>query len=180
FLQQRMQDAERKQMYQCDVTHGTASEFGFDFLRDKLKLKGQGAGPAAAFWTPWLAGGGPDPAEMDPRVQRGPFFALFDEACSIFIDDARTPLIIGTPTRPATKDEAVVYHWADEVARLMTPNEHFFMDEKKNKIELSDAGRRIMRWSNAPSGEHSHGMDKLQEHGGRSLWAHHRYRRDQH
>ena len=62
----------------------------------------------------------------------------------------------------------------------MTPNEHFFLDEKKNKIELTDNGRQVLRWSNAPSGEHSHAMDKLQEHVERSLWAHHRYRRDQH
>jgi preprotein translocase subunit SecA len=180
FLQQKMQDAERKQMYLCDVTHGTASEFGFDFLRDKLKLKGQGSKPAAAFWAPWLEDGGPDPAAIDPRVQRGHHFALVDEADSIFIDDARTPLIIGTPTRAATKDECTVYIWADSVARQMAPAEHFFLDEKKHKIELNDRGRQLMRWSNAPAGEHSHAMDKLQEHVERSLWAHHRYRRDQH
>ncbi len=180
FLQQKMGDAERKQMYQCDITHGTASEFGFDYLRDKLKLKGQGPGKGAAFWKPWLAAETAEAATLDPRVQRGHFYALVDEADSVFIDDARTPLIIGGPTRNATPEEAAVYIWADGVAKTMIPNDHFFLDEKKNKIELTDNGRQVLRWANAPSGEHSHAMDKLQEHVERALWAHHRYRRDQH
>jgi preprotein translocase subunit SecA len=86
----------------------------------------------------------------------------------------------GGPTRNATPEESAVYVWADAVARGMVPTKHFFLDEKKNKIELSDEGRQVLRWSNAPSGEYSHAMDKLQEHVERALWAHHRYRRDQH
>jgi preprotein translocase subunit SecA len=180
FLQQKMPDPERKQMYQCDITHGTASEFGFDYLRDKLKLKqGPNAGHGTAFWKPWFDSG-EDPQAIDPRVQRKHHYALVDEADSVFIDDARTPLIIGGPTRNATVEEAAVYVWADQIARGMTPTQHFFLDEKKNKIELTDDGRKVLRWSNPPSGEHSHAMDKLQEHVERALWAHHRYRRDQH
>src|SRR5262249_3609657 len=160
--------------------HGTASEFGFDFLRDKLKIK-SGQQPAANFWTPWQAdNANVDPMTLDPRVQRGHNYALVDEADSIFIDDARTPLIIGGATQLASKEECIVYIWADRVARQMVPNEHFFLDEKKNKIELAEKGKQLMRWSNPPSGEHSHAMDKLQEHVERGLWAHHRYRRDQH
>ena len=179
YLQQKMGDAERKQMYQCDIAHGTASEFGFDFLRDKLKLKGDGARPGTTFYAPWL-NSGPDQGTLDPRVQRGHHYAVVDEADSVFIDDARTPLIIGGPTRACTADEKVVYTWADAVARMMAPNDHFYLDEKKNKIELSDKGRQLMRYSNPPSGEHSHAMDKLQEHVERALFAYHRYRRDQH
>lgn len=178
FLKQKMSDDERKVMYRRDVTHGTASEFGFDFLRDKLKLKADER-PPAAFWNAWL-GGGPNAQEMDPRVQRGHFYALVDEADSVFIDDARTPLIIGGPTRNATPEECVVYEWADGLARQMNRDVDFFMDEKKNKIELTDKGRHIIRWANAPSGEHSHALDKLHEHVERALFAHHRYKLDQH
>jgi preprotein translocase subunit SecA len=181
YLQQRMPDAERAQMYRKDITHGTASDFGFDFLRDKLKLRAtDGKAPAAVFWNAWLAKGDEAGPAMDPRVQRGHHFALVDEADSVFIDEARTPLIIGNPTRPATKDEQLVYRWADAVAQQMVRNEHFLYDEKKSKIDLTDAGRRLVRWSNPPVGEHSHAMDKLIEHIERALYAHHRYRRDQH
>ena len=84
-----------------------AAEFGFDFLRDRLKLRG---GQAA------------DGPVLGPLVRRrrrpGPTrgssgscnYAIVDEADSIFIDEARTPLIIANPTRPATPEEQVVYH----------------------------------------------------------------------
>ena len=58
FLQQKMPDAERKQMYLCDITHGTASEFGFDYLRDKLRLKGQGPGKGGSLLATVVAGTG--------------------------------------------------------------------------------------------------------------------------
>src|SRR5262249_25169415 len=77
-------------------------------------------------------------------------FALVDEADNIFIDEARTPLIIANPTRNATPAEQVVYHWANQLAQKMTPSEHFFLDEKKQKIELTLAGRQLLRYSNPP------------------------------
>lgn len=65
----------RKSLYLCDVVYGTASEFGFDYLRDNS-----------------MAG------SKDEQVQRGYFFAIIDEIDSILIDEARTPLIISGPT----------------------------------------------------------------------------------
>jgi preprotein translocase subunit SecA len=176
-LQQRMGDEERKAAYACDITYGTASEFGFDFLRDRLKLAG-GAGQAMPFWLPWTAGAAQE--SLDPRVQRGHHFALVDEADNIFIDEAKTPLIISTGTRLAAPAEQVVYLWADKLARLMKRNEHFTVDEKKNKIELTEVGKKLARYSQPPTGEHSHAMDKLHEHLERAVHAHHRFRRDQH
>jgi preprotein translocase subunit SecA len=67
--------AERKAAYQCEVTYGTSSEFGFDYLRDN------------AFTM-----------TVDQQVQRPPFFALVDEIDSVLIDEARTPLIITQPS----------------------------------------------------------------------------------
>src|SRR5439155_12775609 len=83
-------------------------------------------------------------------------------------------------TREATKEEAVVYVWANDLARQMDRDQHFTLDEKKNKIELSEEGKQLIRWSNPPTGPHSHAMDKLHEHVERGIQAHHRFRRDQH
>jgi len=177
-LQQQMGEQDRYKAYRCDVTHGTASEFGFDFLRDRLKIAG-GQANAAPFWLPWAANG-QFSQPMDPRVQREHHFALVDEADNIFIDEAKTPLIISAPTRKATPEEQVVYHWANQLALQMALNEHFTLDEKKQKIELTEKGRYLVRWSNPPYGKHSHAMDKLHEHVERSLQAHYRFRRDQH
>jgi preprotein translocase subunit SecA len=113
-------------------------------------------------------------------VQREHNFALVDEADNIFIDEARTPLIISGQTRPATAEEAVVYQWADRLARAMERDQHYTYDEKKQKIELTDEGRGLCRWSNPPVGPHSHAMDKLFEHVERALHANVRFRLDQH
>jgi preprotein translocase subunit SecA len=57
---------------------------------------------------------------------------------------------------------------------------HYKLDEKKQKIELTEEGKGLVRWSNPPSGAHSHAMDKLHEHVERALQAHYRFRLDQH
>lgn len=178
ILNQRMPDEPRKAAYKADITYGTSSEFGFDFLRDRLKQK-TGGNQVMPFWAPWTANGQFN-QPMDPKVQRDHHFALVDEADNIFVDEARTPLIIASPTRPASPAEQVVYHWADKLARDMVRNEHFYLDEKKHKIELTDLGRTQIRYSNPPSGPHSHAMDKLHEHVERALHAHYRFKRDQH
>src|SRR5262249_38627351 len=62
----------------------------------------------------------------------------------------------------------------------MVRDRHFTLDEKKQKIELTDEGRQIVRYANPPVGPHSHAMDKLHEHIERALHANFRFRRDQH
>jgi preprotein translocase subunit SecA len=178
-LQMQMPEPARVAAYRSDITYGTASEFGFDFLRDRLKVSGD-KGQASPFWAPWTAGNGQYSQPLDPKVQREHNFAIVDEADNIFIDEARTPLIISAPTRPATPEEQVVYHWANGVAKEMIRDRHFTLDEKKQKIELTDEGRQVARWANPPTGPHSHAMDKLHEHIERALHAHFRFRRDQH
>ena len=73
-IQNNMHSAQRREQYACDVTYGTNSEFGFDYLRDN--------GMAT---------------DLREQVQRGYFFAIIDEVDSILIDEARTPLIISGP-----------------------------------------------------------------------------------
>jgi preprotein translocase subunit SecA len=178
-LQMQMPEPARAQAYRCDITYGTASEFGFDFLRDRLKVSGN-RGIAMPFWGPWTASSGQFTQPLDPKVQREHHYAIVDEADNIFIDEARTPLIISAPTRLATPDEQVVYHWADRIAKTMVRDQHFTLDEKKQKIELTELGKEVARYANPPVGPHSHAMDKLHEHIERALHAHFRFRRDQH
>jgi preprotein translocase subunit SecA len=176
-LQMKMEDVCRVQAYRCHVTYGMASEFGFDFLRDRLKVQ-RGQGQAADFLSPWEAHGGPLWAEP-AGVQRGHHYALVDEADSIFIDEARTPMVIGGTKERAGPEEQIVYHWADRVARAMVRGRDFTHDEKRQKIELTAEGKRLVRWSEPPCGPHSPAMDRLHEHVERALHAHHRFRRDQ-
>src|SRR5262249_20135128 len=129
-LQMQMGEQDRSKAYRSDVTYGTASEFGFDFLRDRLKVAGN-RGQEAPFWDAWLKAGPPS-RPQDLIVQRGEHHsALVDEPDNIFTDEPRPPLTITHPPRPATPAEQVVYHWANQLAQKMTPSEHFFIDEKK-------------------------------------------------
>ena len=91
YIQGEMDNVERRQMYNCDVTYGTNSEFGFDYLRDNMK--------------------------QDPRdqVQRALHYAVIDEVDSILIDEARTPLIISGPAQ----DFSELYAQADAVAQAL-------------------------------------------------------------
>src|SRR5437016_3695218 len=68
-----LDDEQRKQAYDCDVTYGTNNELGFDYLRDNMKYR------------------------LEDMVQRGHIYAIVDEVDSILVDEARTPLIISGP-----------------------------------------------------------------------------------
>jgi len=107
-----MEDYERKKAYECDVTYGTNSEFGFDYLRDNMAY------------------------EWDQKVQRGHYYAIVDEVDSILIDEARTPLIISGPANKRVED----YIKADEVAKKLKIDEHFKVDEKDKVILLTEEG----------------------------------------
>jgi preprotein translocase subunit SecA len=176
ILQMQMEDANRASAYRSDITYGTASEFGFDFLRDRLKQVG-GKTARAPFWAPWQEGTN---RRSDERVQRGHWCALVDEVDSIFVDEARTPLIISAPTRMASKEETVVYHWADAVAKQLERDVHFRYDGKLDKIELTEEGKKLARYTNPPVGPYSHAMDKLFDAVTRSVHAHRRFVHDHH
>ena len=178
-LQQQMGEQDRHKAYRCDITYGTSSEFGFDFLRDRLKAAGA-KGQESPFWAPWH-GGSSAPKPDDLFVQRGHHYALVDEADNIFVDEAKTPLVIAGPTRLASPDEARVYTWANELSVKMALDKHFTFDPKKQKLELTKDGESLVRYSDPPRiGAESLAVDKLHERLEHALQARYRFRRDQH
>jgi preprotein translocase subunit SecA len=179
-LQGSMGEQDRAKVYRCDITYGTSSEFGFDFLRDRLKVAGA-KGQEAPFWTAWMPGGHTSSSPEENNVQRTHHYALVDEADNVFIDEARTPLVISGMSRKASPEEAQVYLWANELVQKMEENRHFTFDVKKQKLELTNEGQQLARYSNPPSsGADSLAMDKLHERLEKALHAHYRFRRDQH
>jgi len=107
-----MNPAERRDAYNCDVTYATNNELGFDYLRDNMAS---------------------DLAEL---VQREHNFAIVDEVDSILIDEARTPLIISGPTQ----DEVEWYAEFAKVARTLTKDTDYEVDEKKRTISILEPG----------------------------------------
>ncbi|MEZ4103667.1 MAG: preprotein translocase subunit SecA [Candidatus Paceibacterota bacterium] len=102
----------RQEAYAADITYGTNSEFGFDFLRDNIEY------------------------ESDNLRQKQHNFAIVDEIDSILIDEARTPLIISAPAN----DSENLYTVFANIARSLKPEEHYSIDEKLKTIALTDAG----------------------------------------
>ena len=106
-----LDDYNRKKNYNYDVTYGTNSEFGFDYLRDNMKLS------------------------ISDIVQRGHNFCIVDEVDSVLIDEARTPLIISG----ATEDKTSRYLAIDKFIKQLNKTD-FEIDEKDKNIMLTDKG----------------------------------------
>ncbi len=106
-----LDNAERQSAYACDITYGTNNEFGFDYLRDNMNFR------------------------IEEMVQREFHFAIVDEVDNIFIDEARTPLIISGPA----EDAADTYASINQVIPKLTEAD-FEKDEKQRTVVLTEVG----------------------------------------
>jgi len=111
-IQSQMSSQDRLPIYRGDIVYGTNSEFGFDYLRDNMKLR------------------------VEDQVQHHLQYAIIDEVDSILIDEARTPLIISGPAEHMPDK----YRAADMVARKLARDQHFEVKEKERQIHLLEAG----------------------------------------
>jgi preprotein translocase subunit SecA len=102
---------ERQEAYRADITYGTNSEFGFDYLRDNMAWR------------------------LEDRVQRELYYAIVDEVDNILIDEARTPLIISGPAGEASDE----YYRLAELVRKLSPD-HYTIDQRTRGITLTEAG----------------------------------------
>lgn len=107
-----MPPEERYEAYRADITYGTNSEFGFDYLRDNMVM------------------------HAEQMVQRAHAYCIVDEVDSILVDEARTPLIISGPS----DDNVELYVKADGVARQLTEGKDYEKDEKERSIAITEAG----------------------------------------
>lgn len=107
---------DRKEAYNCDVTYGTNTEFGFDYLRDNMAT------------------------DIDECVQRELNYAIVDEVDSILVDEARTPLIISG----AGDEDVSNYTNADKFVKVRVREGDYAIDEKTKQIALTDSGIKKM------------------------------------
>jgi len=122
-IQSGMDSGERQKAYACDITYGTNNEFGFDYLRDNMRMAAR------------------DDDRFPKHMQQaqGPLnFAIVDEVDNILIDEARTPLIISGPAH----DDVAKYARADGIARQLKPEQHFEVKEKEHSVALTEEGVR--------------------------------------
>lgn len=107
-----MDPEERLAAYKADITYGTNSEFGFDYLRDNMAVS------------------------VGHLVQRGHAYCIVDEVDSILIDEARTPLIISGPS----DDNVDMYTLSDRTARQLKEGRDYEKDEKERNVAMTEAG----------------------------------------
>jgi preprotein translocase subunit SecA len=116
---QHLRPVTRPEAYRADITYGTNSEFGFDYLRDNMAV------------------------DLSQCVQRGLHYAIVDEVDSILIDEARTPLIISGQAQESTEK---YYQYAKLIPRLAA--EDYTVDEKTKSAALTEEGiAKIERWT---------------------------------
>ena len=150
-LQNGMRLDLKKPAYAADITYGTNSEFGFDYLRDNMVT------------------------QAGQRVQRGHAFAIVDEVDSILIDEARTPLIIsgaGTKSASTYKDFA-------RAVRGLAPDVDFEMDEAKHTIAATEEGLRKIERRLDIGDLYSDPSGQLVNHLQQALRAQYLFHRDQ-
>ncbi|MDP1796936.1 MAG: translocase [Planctomycetaceae bacterium] len=129
---------ERQRAYACDLTYGTSREYGFDFLRDRLHQDGETEETHPRVFR--------KEARRDGVVQRGLYFGLIDEADSVLIDDAGTPLVIGVEL-PPTESSVGQLKWCREMVGHLRPHEDYILTRDKRQVELTiDGCRRLMMW----------------------------------
>ena len=132
----------RLRAYQADVTYSTAKEIGFDFLRDRLKSRWQNMNGDEFISSLF---DNDDDATGSDSVQRGHNFMLVDEADSILIDEAWTPLIVSSVPDEIAKASVALYRWCSEVCTQFVLNEHFELKPKSKQLDLTSNGRRLAR-----------------------------------
>ncbi len=138
-----MRHESRRAAYQADVTYVTNKEVAADFLRDRLAL-GQAKGLTTTLVRQILARGNPEEATAsDQLVMRGLESAIIDEADSVLIDEAVTPLIIAGDAPNAEQMASFVE--AHDLANRLEPEVHFEVDVRYKEINFTAAGRIFLR-----------------------------------
>jgi preprotein translocase subunit SecA len=118
-----------------------------------------------------------DPGGEQP-VQRGAHFVLADEADSILIDEARTPLIIGSIGDKAIEKIVATYRWSAEVAPQFVDDEHYEYDHDDKKVELTASGRQMVRLLPKPPALATMGLVDLYQYIERAVKVHRDYHLD--
>ena len=159
---------QRRRAYWKDITYATSREIGFDFLRDRLKVgaKLDEAHRLQVFHHENMSEDGP--------VQRGHHFALVDEADSVLIDDAVTPLIIGLP-RESTEAIEALLHWSRDLVPSLEIETDFLFDTSKRTVELTNAGTRKVVLAHKPPLLSSFDSEKLYTHVEQAIRARYAY-----
>ena len=174
-VQSEMSREQRRAAYACSITYGTMKEFGFDFLRDHSMEREQ---KQRELWYGGAQGDVAQAAAAKP-VHRKPHFLLIDEADSILIDDARTPLIIASAQDDAThQQQTLLFRWSARAARKFEEEEHYWYDREKRRVDLTPDGTALVRDIAKPKELAGVGLLEMYDFLERAIQVNRDYKRD--
>jgi preprotein translocase subunit SecA len=133
-IRQGLDPAARRAAYACDVTYCTNKELAFDYLKDRIVMWDRPSPMRLRLERLY----GQD-SRANRLLLRGLRFAIVDEADSVLIDEARTPLIISADSNVSTGQD--VYRLALDMAMSLTPGDDFVISESERSVELRERGR---------------------------------------
>ncbi|MEP3482184.1 MAG: DEAD/DEAH box helicase [Fuerstiella sp.] len=134
-------DENKYRAYCCDVTYGTGHEFGFDYLRDQVTLKKQAAAvPGSQLLERLVASNLAD----RETLQRGLNYAIVDEADSVMIDDAGSPLVLSASV-PGEAPDAEVHRQARQLVLTMESGTDFHIEPSSGVLKLLPAGKQLAK-----------------------------------
>ena len=164
---------QRRAAYACDVTYCTNKQLVFDYLKDRLLL-----GQESRRLHMQLEGLYKDRPRTSRLLMRGLCFAIVDEADSVLVDEARTPLIISSKGDGA--QEEYTYREAIRIARTLQPKRDFTVRVRDKHVDLTDFGRANIRHQARSLGGLWAGAKRREELVGQALAALHLYHADVH
>ena len=162
----------RREAYACDVTYATSNQVAFDYLRDHIASRGR-RGLASR-----LEGLGSDQPRGGSLLLRGLCFAIVDEADSVLIDEARTPLVLAR--QGASKEQERIYKRALRLARGLEEEVDFVLDRRAGGLSLTADGHERLADLAKPLGGMWSGPRRREEWVQRALTALHLFDRDRH
>jgi preprotein translocase subunit SecA len=163
----------RRRAYRCDVTYCTNKEIVFDYLRDRLEM-----GRRPGLIEGRLGRLAKSTGRFDDLRLRGLCFGIVDEADSVLIDEARTPLIISGRGDPSY--EAAVYAQAMDFAARLREGEDYLVDFAKRDIDLTETGKGRLETISEVAGGFWSGRLRREEIVRKALTARHLFMRDKH
>lgn len=138
--------ASKRSAYACDITYATGYELGFDFLRDQTCLRDQKQLPLGESFRRGLRGKSDSEAVV---TQRGYAMAIIDEADSVLIDEANTPLVLSGASSE-DKLATTCYAAALDIAKSLKDKLHYNVDAKTQAVRLTDSGLTEVFEHNTP------------------------------
>ena len=146
----QLRPVSRQEAYAADITYGQNNEFGFDYLRDNMRVR------------------------ANELTQRQFHYAIVDEVDSILVDEARTPLIISGPAEESTD----LYYRLDTVVRQLAKTTHYEVDEKQHAVTLTEEGIRRCEELLSVENLYDETNMRLVHHVNQALRAHELFKRD--